>query len=69
MSNETKSYYLPINLDDLQAQLNHGVYQRFGDMSDMPIFGGEPIDEVGVFSWDETRVLRQTEYGWEIEDR
>ncbi len=27
------------------------------DMSSLPTFGGEPIDRMGVWSWDETHMI------------
>lgn len=39
-------------------------------MSKLPTFGGdEPDDTAGVFSWDETRLLVQTQSGWAIVGR
>ena len=40
------------------------------DMSNLPSFGGdEPGSTLGIFSWDESRVLIQTESGWELQQR
>lgn len=40
-------------------------------LSDLPTFGGEAVDESGVFSWDEGRVLRcvADARDWVIEPR
>lgn len=39
------------------------------ELTDLPTFGGEPVDRLGVFSWDETSLLIQDETGWEIVQR
>jgi len=40
------------------------------DMSNLPTFGGEaPNDTHGVYSWDKTRLLIQTNTGWKIVKR
>lgn len=41
-----------------------------GDMSNLPTFGGEvPNNTHGVYSWDKTRLLIQTNTGWKIVKR
>lgn len=38
------------------------------DMTDLPVFGGEVVEQEGVFSWDEDRLLVQNQT-WEIVER
>ncbi len=36
------------------------------DVTELPSFGGAPVDELGVYSWDATRLLVDVNGTWEI---
>ena len=45
-------------LDSLLASMRSGALSgRNTDWSDLPNYGGAPVDALGVWSWDETRLL------------
>ena len=45
-------------LDSLLASMRSGALSgRDTDWSDLPNYGGAPVDALGVWSWDETRLL------------
>lgn len=53
----------PQNLEQLLAAILAGAYSD-QDMTNLPTFGGQPVEKVGVFSWDARRVLKQGHGGW-----
>lgn len=72
------------NLESLRDTLNaiedelYREYERTGEhrkieelvnISDLPVFGREPTNTEGFFSYDNTRILVSTDRGWKIEER
>lgn len=68
MSNLTTAIKNAASLDELLDVLRaHDT--RDADLSDLPTFGGEePSDTMGIFSWDEGRLLIG-EGGWKLVSR
>lgn len=58
------------NLDDLCDWLNGDDNDGTIDMQSLPTFGGtEPEATDGVWSWDASRLLIETDAGYEIVER
>jgi len=61
------------SLEDLLEWIQQADFEDLSNerlLAKLPTFGGdEPDDTAGVFSWDETRLLVQTQSGWAIVGR
>ena len=62
-------YTLMVALERYEAACRRDAVTEDLDYSDLPTFGGEPIDQLGVYSWDAARVLRLDNNGWAIVTR
>lgn len=58
-----------LNAADKYAKANAVDVSTIYKSTELPTFGGDDIDDDGVFSWDEDDILVQAPDGWEIKPR
>lgn len=65
--NEMEAHYRNLSIESESPPcVLAGITEN--ELCDLPTFGGEPIDQPGIYSWDATRVLVY-DYVWKLELR